>query len=302
MFVVEGGWGRSVVRRVLAVLLIFLILVAAAAFLAYTFSGSSVGDSVSRMIRVFDGSTGDKGGLGLSFVPGEVVVKLRREASEGEIAGLRSGLGLEEAYLSAFSSARVWRVPPSKTVEEWVEVLGRHPLVEYAEPNYYFYSLKTPNDPLFGYQWHLDNAVYGGVHVKAAWDMVTGASRVVVAVVDTGVAYEDYVAPSYWHIDIYRAYSGHSWWCGVSTAPYSWTALYGSASKPPGYGNGWKEYLQHAFDLRSATGTVTFSYWYRYDLEYGYDFAYVEVSSDGGESWVQLKSYTGPRAQCEVEV
>jgi subtilisin family serine protease len=131
--------------------------------------------------------------------------------------------------------------------------------------------------------------------------MVTGSPRVVVAVVDTGVAYEDNVAPSYWHIDTYNAHSGHSWWCGVSSAPYSWIVLYESGFTPPGYGNGWKEYLQHAFDLRSATGTVTFSYQYRCHLENGYDFAFVEVSSDAGYNWIQLESYTGPTKLSDVK-
>ena len=71
-------------------------------------------------------------------------------------------------------------------------------------------------------------------------------------------------------------------------------------STPPGYGNGWKEYLQHAFDLRSATGTVTLSYQDRYHLQNGVDFAYVEVSSNGGLSWTQLASYTGPVADNQV--
>jgi hypothetical protein len=37
--------------------------------------------------------------------------------------------------VSPFSSVRTWRVPPAKSVEEWVQVLGKNPLVEYAEPH-----------------------------------------------------------------------------------------------------------------------------------------------------------------------
>ncbi|MFQ6084398.1 MAG: S8 family serine peptidase, partial [Candidatus Aminicenantia bacterium] len=49
----------------------------------------------------------------------------------------------------------------------------------------------VPNDPYYGYQWHLDNPVYGGVQAEAAWDISTGLG-VTVAVIDTGVAYENY--------------------------------------------------------------------------------------------------------------
>ena len=63
--------------------------------------------------------------------------------------------------------------------------------VLYAEPNYIATAYMTPNDPYYSYQWHLNNGSYGGIHAGAAWDISTG-SGVTVAVVDTGVAYEDY--------------------------------------------------------------------------------------------------------------
>lgn len=64
--------------------------------------------------------------------------------------------------------------------------------VEYAEPNYIAYAFGAPNDPYYSpYQWNFDNPITGGVHAETAWDSTTG-SGVVVAIVDTGVAYEDY--------------------------------------------------------------------------------------------------------------
>ena len=286
-------------------MVVLVLLVALAAPLWGFLSGFTVdsGDVVERELPFLVKSGDDRRvGFAGAYVPGEVLVKFVPGASEGEIRGLRVAQGVAEAYVSPFSGVRTWRVPPARSVEDWVAFFSGHPLVEYAEPNFYAYSSMVPDDPGFGLQWHLDNEVYGGIHAEAAWDMVTGSPRVVVAVVDTGVAYEDNVAPSYWHIDTYRAFggTGHSWWCGVSTAPYSWTSLYDSASAPPGYGNGWKEYLQHSFDLGTASGMVTFSYQYRCHLESGYDFAYVEVSSDGYD-WIQLKSYTGPAKLSDVE-
>jgi subtilisin family serine protease len=279
-------------RRGLAVLLMVLLLVVAVVLVSGEFSGQpAVVDSPFGPIRTL--YAGDSNKSRPRFVGGEVLVKFSTRASEGEVAGLRVAQGCEEVYVSPFSGVRRWRVPASKTVLEWVDFLGKHPLVEYAEPNYLAYSYMVPDDPGYGLQWHFDNPVYGGINMEAAWDLETGNPNVVVAVVDSGVAYEDNVAPDYWHIDTYQAYSGHSWWCGVSSAPSSWIDLYGSAAVP-GYGNGWKEYLQHSFDLTDATGTVTFSYQYRCHLEEDYDYAFVEVSSDGGEIWAQLVNYTGP--------
>ena len=63
--------------------------------------------------------------------------------------------------------------------------------VLYAEPNYIAKATFVPNDTFFSLQWHLDNTSNGGIHAQEAWEFSTGAG-VTVAVVDTGVAYENY--------------------------------------------------------------------------------------------------------------
>ena len=64
--------------------------------------------------------------------------------------------------------------------------------VEYAEPNYVAHAQGVPNDPYYSYQWNLRGSEEGGIHAEQSWDLSTGGG-VVVAVIDTGVAYEDYV-------------------------------------------------------------------------------------------------------------
>jgi len=86
---------------------------------------------------------------------------------------------------------RVVKIPQGKVGEKIKEYRKRAD-VEYAEPNYIAYALMTPNDPHYKYQWHLDNPVYGGIQMEKAWDISTGSSSVVVAIVDTGIAYENY--------------------------------------------------------------------------------------------------------------
>jgi len=63
--------------------------------------------------------------------------------------------------------------------------------VVYAEPNYIATYFAVPNDPYYRYQWHFDNTAHGGVHAQTAWDIAEGEGATV-AVVDTGIAYEDY--------------------------------------------------------------------------------------------------------------
>lgn len=91
---------------------------------------------------------------------------------------------------------RVIKVPKSRVREKVEEYLKKEE-IEYAEPNYYAYALMVPNDEFYQYQWHLDNVEYGGINMEAAWDISSG-SGVTIAIVDTGVAYEDYCERSSW--------------------------------------------------------------------------------------------------------
>ncbi len=50
--------------------------------------------------------------------------------------------------------------------------------------------------------------------------------------------------------------------------------------------------LARAFDL-SATEKATLTYWTWYDIEAGYDYATVEISTDGGERWQVLSTPSG---------
>ncbi|MFW6117853.1 MAG: S8 family serine peptidase, partial [Thermoproteota archaeon] len=152
-------------------------------------------------------------GVEQKYVPGEVVVKFKKGGNEGKIEGIRKRQGAEEVYVSPFSSVRRWSVPSSKTVEEWANFLEEHPLVKYAEPNYFCYALEYPNDPLYGYQWHFDDDHTinpdgvsfnpyggengGGIGMEEVWPINSGSSNVVVAVIDTGVAYENYTIPDH---------------------------------------------------------------------------------------------------------
>ena len=88
----------------------------------------------------------------------------------------------------------VINLPPGKLVHEAKKEFESRNDVEYAEPNYIAYAFLIPNDTYYMLQWHFDNSVNGGVHSEAAWDLSTG-SGVTVAVVDTGIAYENFRDP-----------------------------------------------------------------------------------------------------------
>lgn len=78
------------------------------------------------------------------------------------------------------------RVSKDIDIEELVEMYRTSPAVEYAEPNYIYRALMTPNDTYYSYQWHLP-----AINCGSGWDISTG-SGVLLGIIDTGVAYEDY--------------------------------------------------------------------------------------------------------------
>jgi subtilisin family serine protease len=130
------------------------------------------------------------------WVPGELIVKFKPGVSSAQKALLVQGQKVKEF---TFIGAEHWKVG-NNSVEAAVAALEANPNVEYAEPNYLLYALETPTDPRFGDLWGLNNTGQlddGGnagtpdadIDAVEAWDVYTGSSSVVVAVIDTGVDY-----------------------------------------------------------------------------------------------------------------
>jgi len=124
------------------------------------------------------------------YAPDEILVKFKSYVGEDAINTMNSECGTSVKSTLRLGS-KVLNVPVGKTVNEMVSIYASLPEVEYAEPNYVVHAFMIPNDPLYSYQWHLDNDEYGGINMESVWDISTGTG-VVVAVLDTGVAYEDY--------------------------------------------------------------------------------------------------------------
>jgi len=136
------------------------------------------------------------------YAPGQVIVKYRSGVAKSARAAVQRQTGASYAGKLP-GGPRTLRIRDSKTVGETVQTLRRHPSVEYAVPNYLAHASFIPNDPgLTGQaggwqalQWDL--AGPASVNAPAAWDEAIragapGGRGVVVAVIDTGVAYENF--------------------------------------------------------------------------------------------------------------
>lgn len=85
--------------------------------------------------------------------------------------------------------------------------------------------------------------------------------------------------------------AGGSW--AISTEAYHSPSHAWSDSSGVLYGN--NRNISLTSPLLDLTGAVNtqLSFWHIYDLEVGYDYGYVEYSSDGGVTWIAAATYTG---------
>ena len=130
--------------------------------------------------------------------PDDILVDLRDSLSEADVARLERDLGIDLVLVSDQSKdERFYRahVDPAREAELLRELSLRFE-VEIAEPDSEMQIVQEndpdgdwkgfPNDPLYRHQWHLRQ-----IGAPEAWKVADGKG-VIVAVIDTGVAYEDY--------------------------------------------------------------------------------------------------------------
>ncbi len=94
--------------------------------------------------------------------------------------------------VGARSGLHVIEVPVGQQVDRVLAALRQDPIVAEAGISYVAQAFDAPNDTNYAYQWHMHNTV-GGIQAEGAWPLApNGGQSVVVAVLDTGVAYENY--------------------------------------------------------------------------------------------------------------
>ncbi|MDO8281756.1 MAG: S8 family serine peptidase [Thermodesulfovibrionia bacterium] len=135
---------------------------------------------------------------GVDYVPGEIIVRFKSESKLNKSKSLhRKNAGAKLKHKFEKLDMEVWEMP-KKSLNAHINdiaTLSADPDVLYAEPNYIYTISSTPNDPSYSQLWGLNNTGQTGGQADAdidapeAWDMFTGSSDVVVAVIDTGIDY-----------------------------------------------------------------------------------------------------------------
>ena len=132
----------------------------------------------------------------LPHVPNEVIVKFRDWVPESNKSTALSRVsGTRLRVFRILDGLEHHRLPPNVSVDEAIAKYRQDPDILYAEPNYIVRTTNTPDDTYFGELWGLYNTGQlggtPGAHIDApsAWNITTGSSSVVVAVLDTGIDY-----------------------------------------------------------------------------------------------------------------
>ena len=121
----------------------------------------------------------------------EVIVNFVDHASQELIQTIAQKYGIRLEYNSIFSKEEaLLRFPVGALSQEQLQsltqLLTAEKDIEYAEPNYLYQAMKFPNDPMYAKQWNMTM-----LSMEEAWKTADGKGAVV-AVIDTGVAFEDY--------------------------------------------------------------------------------------------------------------
>jgi subtilisin family serine protease len=122
----------------------------------------------------------------------QLAVRFKAGVSDGAARSVVSALGGEVVKKQPRSGIQRVAVPNGKSVQQALSALRRSPLVAEANVVRVATILDTPNDTNYSYQWHMHNTD-GGMWADIAWNLAPNrGANVTVAVIDSGVAFEDY--------------------------------------------------------------------------------------------------------------
>jgi serine protease len=130
-----------------------------------------------------------------AFVSDQLLIKFNPSSSREQMERAAREMGgtfIEQITPDGLAKVRF---DPSANIVDALKSWSRRGDIEYAAPNLIAHSFFVPNDTTiatFDLGWSLRQ-----IGAFDAWDVVTGDPRIVLAIVDSGVAFEDHAIPAY---------------------------------------------------------------------------------------------------------
>jgi serine protease len=119
------------------------------------------------------------------YVPGHIVVKFAADVSATAMSAMAADVGGTRLRRLHHADFVYVDIPESSDPVAAAARMGAKPGVVYAEPDGRVFAMFRPNDPFYQYQWNFQQ-----IDMERTWDVNPGAkSSIVVAVIDSGVAY-----------------------------------------------------------------------------------------------------------------
>jgi len=127
-----------------------------------------------------------------AYRPGEVIVQFKEAVRDQDASDMMREAGGRSARRSDFGPRYLVQLDDGFEIADALDRLRTMPGVDFAEPNGIARAFQrvgyfTPKDPLFGFQWN-----FAMLNVERMWGIQKGDTSVGVAVLDTGIAYEDF--------------------------------------------------------------------------------------------------------------
>src|SRR5438128_4090911 len=127
-----------------------------------------------------------------SHVEGEVLVRFRDDVHDYNKVLAHSMIGAaRRKVFEHIKGLEHVKLPPGLSIKDAIKSYRMNPDVLYVEPNYIVRALVMPNDPQFSQLWGLHNTGQSGgvfdadIDAPEAWNITTGSSNVVVAIIDS---------------------------------------------------------------------------------------------------------------------
>ena len=133
----------------------------------------------------------------IDYTDGEILVQFMPEVSQQEMDAVMAARDCAITGQSGMTGYYHVAIPEGSSPIDMAVTFGGDPGCEWASPNFIAHNYAhtafpiPPNDPFYGFQTHLFMT-----NVEGAWAKGIGDQSVVVAVIDSGVAYENRPIPA----------------------------------------------------------------------------------------------------------
>src|SRR6266498_3099620 len=172
-----------------------IMRITASLFLALNFLLSALLGQVLAQVQqplpIIEGTNNHLAQAGLTRAEGQLIVKFRHGTPADALDGLNAVMGARILKFHPLSGIHRLGFPSTANLEQILSALRSSAIVEEAGYNYRVRAFSVPNDTYYvPYQWNFYNSV-SGIWAEQAWDYSTKKGQgAVVAIIDTGVAFE----------------------------------------------------------------------------------------------------------------